>query len=94
MNCPACLSNEIVKNGSFSNGKQRYKCRGCGRQFVLNPQKRPISNETKTLIDKLLLERLSLAGIARVTGVSKRWLQYYINDQYENISKTVAVKKK
>ena len=94
MNCPDCFSDEIVKNGAFKNGKQRYKCNYCGRQFVLNPQKKPISDETKTLIDKLLLERIPLAGIVRVTGVSKRWLQYYVNDKYQNISKTIEVKKK
>lgn len=33
-----------------------------------------IKQETKALIDKLLLEKLPLAGIARVTGVSDRWL--------------------
>jgi hypothetical protein len=40
----------------------------------------------------LLLERLPLSGIVRVTGVSKRWLQYYINDKYHNISKEVKSK--
>ena len=46
MNCPDCLSNKIVKNGSLINGKQRYKCKCCERQFVIDPQKKPISNET------------------------------------------------
>ena len=94
MNCPDCCSDEIVKNGTFKTGKQRYKCNCCGRQFVLNPQKKPVSDETKTLIDKLLLERLPLAAIVRVTGVSKRWLQYYVNDKYHNIPKIIEVKKK
>jgi insertion element IS1 protein InsB len=43
---------------------------------------RPISQATKALIDKLLLERVSLAGIARVVGVSERWLQTYVNQKY------------
>jgi hypothetical protein len=36
-----------------------------------------------TLIDKLLLERVSLAGIGRVTGVSGQWLQDYVNAKYQ-----------
>ncbi|WP_155706756.1 hypothetical protein [Gloeocapsopsis dulcis] len=32
-------------------------------------------------MDKLLLERLALAAIARVTGVSQRWLQLYVNQR-------------
>lgn len=34
-----------------------------------------IEQESKDLIDRLLLEKLPLAGIARVTGVSERWLR-------------------
>jgi insertion element IS1 protein InsB len=39
INCPDCCSTEIVKNGSIGNGKQKYKCKHCERQFVLNPQR-------------------------------------------------------
>ena len=53
-------------------GKQKYKCKSCNRQFVQNPQSNKIPEETKQLIDKLLLEKISLAGIARSTQVSKR----------------------
>ena len=67
-------------------------CKACGRQFVQDPQHRAISDETKTLIDKLLLEKLPLAGIARVTGVSERWLQSYVNDLYQNVPRQVQVR--
>jgi len=50
-----------------------------------------ILQEIKQLIDKLLLEKISLAGIARVTGVSERWLQTYINNLYTSIPKEVEV---
>jgi hypothetical protein len=43
------------------------------------------------LIDKLLLERLALAAIARVTGVSERWLQMYVNQKFYQIPKTIDV---
>ena len=70
--CPSCNSKQIVKNGKIHNGKQNYKCRECDRQFVRNPQNKIIHQSTKNLIDKLLLEKLPLAGIARVTEVSER----------------------
>jgi len=94
MICPLCGETEIVKNGSLTNGKPKYKCKVCGRQFVENPKKGRISEETKELIDKLLLERLPLAAIARVTGVSEQWLQSYVNKKYEEIPKEVEVSKK
>ncbi|MEY3219154.1 MAG: hypothetical protein RIT27_511 [Pseudomonadota bacterium] len=39
-------------------GKQKYKCKECKRQFVQNPKSNKISEETKQLIDKLLLEKM------------------------------------
>ena len=57
MNCPSCSSNHIAKNGSLGNGKPKFKYNSCGRQFVENPKKQTISEATKQLIDKLLLEK-------------------------------------
>ena len=45
MKCPRCEYQEIIKNGKIPNGKQRYKCKNCGRQFVENPQKRRLTKE-------------------------------------------------
>jgi hypothetical protein len=46
------------------------------------------------MIDKMLLERLALAAIARITGVSERWLQIYVNNKYEQIQQKVDVTQK
>lgn len=89
--CPSCDSERVVKNGFIHNGKQNFLCKSCGRQFVLNPKNKIIEQETKDLIDKLLLEKLPLAGIARVTGVSERWLQTYVNTLYTSMPKNVEV---
>lgn len=82
--CPRCQSDAVIKNGRIHNGKPKFACKQCGRQFVEESQQRVISAETKALVDKLLLERVSLAGIVRVTGVSTRWLQYYVNQKYSD----------
>lgn len=60
-------------------GKQRFLCRACGRQFVENPTNKLIDSETRELIDRLLLERISMAGIARAVQVSEQWRQDYVN---------------
>ena len=39
--------------------------------------------------DKLLLEKISIAGIARVVGISEVWLQKHINLVYEKVSKII-----
>ncbi len=59
LNCPKCQSKRISKNGKIHNGKQNYKCSDCGRQFVEHPTKKYITEETKQLIDRLLLEKIS-----------------------------------
>ncbi len=56
MNCPRCGSKKAMKNGRTSSGKQNFKCKECGRQFVLEPRHQPISQEKKDMIDRLLLE--------------------------------------
>ncbi|MCA6560879.1 MAG: IS1 family transposase, partial [Pseudanabaena sp. M079S1SP2A07QC] len=77
-NCPNCNSKDVVKNGFIHNGNQNHKCKACGRQFVEAPRQKLISEETKALIDKLLLEKIPLAVIARVFDVSETWLQDYV----------------
>jgi len=79
MKCPVCSSLNIVKNGSIHNGKQKHSCKNCGRQFVENPENKRISPAIWNLVNKLLLEKIPIAGIARVVGISESWLQNHIN---------------
>lgn len=46
----------------------------CGRQFVLNPTQKRISEDIKSSIRQALLERVSLEGICRIFEVSMPWL--------------------
>jgi len=94
LHCPSCQSTQIVKNGRIHNGKQNHKCRNCGRQFVEHSQQKRISQETKNLIDKLLLEKIPLADIARVFDVSEPWLQQYVNQKYQDVPRQVQVSSK
>jgi len=68
------VSSQTVKNGRIHNGKQRFKCQDCGRQFAEHPTKKVIDQARRELSDRLLLERISLAGIARAAQVSEQWL--------------------
>lgn len=84
--CPRCGSQRTVKNGRIHNKKTKYQCQDCGRQFIENPTNKVISHSTKDYIDKMLLERIPLAGICRVTGVSEKWLQDYVNAKYVDVT--------
>ena len=91
-NCPDRGSNHIVKNGRIYNKKPQDKCLSYGRKFLDNYTKKVIRWQTTNLIARLLLEKISLAGIARSTGVSQKWLQDYVNNKYSSIERIVKVK--
>src|SRR5713101_6846315 len=72
--CPRCKSPKYKKNGHIHNGKQNHQCHDCGRQFVQCLEQYLISEEKRELIERLLVERISLRGICRAVGVKLKWL--------------------
>jgi IS1 family transposase len=80
-----------MKNGATRRGKQNYKCRDCGRQFVENPQWQRRGKDSTVMIDRLRLEKIPLAGIARVLKLSESWLQGYVNQCYKVVPRQVQV---
>lgn len=91
MNCPKCQLTKLIQYGQTDYGKPRFCCPDFGRQFVENLTRQAIARTTRQLIEKLLLKRRSLAGIARVRGVSERSLQMYINQKIYATSETVDI---
>ncbi|MFO0210194.1 MAG: IS1 family transposase, partial [Pseudanabaena sp.] len=89
--CPYCKSKRVIKNGTTRHGKQNHKCKDCHRQFVSNPQNQPIPEATKQLVDKLLLEHMSLRAITGVAGVSLQWVQSYVNSKSRTVEQQVKV---
>ena len=99
--CPQCASVSTVKNGFIHTGKQRYLCKTCHRQFVLNPGRAPLAPETLETVEKLLVERVSLRGSCRVLdkaaptgpvrvlGISRSWLGRYVNTRAAGVPQSV-----
>ena len=69
-------------------------CKDCGRQFIENPPNKRIPQQLWDMADKLLLEKIPIAGISRVTEISEPWLQQYINQKYEHVPKQIDISKK
>ncbi len=92
--CPDCHTGQVIKKGSNATGKPNYACNACGRQCVEDPAWRVISDEINGIIDRLLHERISLAGIARAFQVSESWLQAYVNEKYRQVPREVRVRSK
>lgn len=88
--CPRCGLSHTKRNGHTHYGKQNYQCTACRRQFVQDSQH--ISDETRSLVKRLLLERLSLRAICRVTGISLTWLLAFITEVYDQLPDHLDVK--
>jgi AcrR family transcriptional regulator len=69
MICPDCQSDRVAKNGR-QQGKQRYICRGCGRQFVDRYVERGYPLEIRQKCLDLHRAGVSFREIERSTGVS------------------------
>ena len=82
--CRTCGSKEMVKNGHDYKGAQKYHCRNCGRCGTLQPQ-RGYGKVVRAQVKQAVLERLSLRGIERLLGVSRRtvspWLVGWMEQQ-------------
>ncbi len=80
LHCPRCTLSHVKRNGHTHYGVQNHQCLACGRQFVQPPE--TISPTQQEVIEKLLLERLSLRGICRVVGVALTSLLRMMEELY------------
>ncbi len=80
--CPRCGATVVVRNGRRHKDVPSFLCRACGRQFVRSPRRGPVSQGQKDLVLRLLGERMAIRAIARVTGLSRSWLQRFVNALY------------
>ena len=89
--CPRCGSPKYKRNGHIRNGKQNHQCRDCGRQFVKCFEHYLISDATRALIERLLVERISLRGICRAVGVRLKWLLGFLLTGVEGLPDHLSV---
>lgn len=75
----------VKKNGSIHNGKQKYECLSCHRQFVEHPENKMINDKTKEQVRRALLEKVSLEGICRIFEISMPWLLQFMQEVYETL---------
>jgi len=76
MRCNKCGSIENVKAG-FNHGRQRYKCKTCGRQFT-QEQDKNAENRAKALY--LYIVGLSMNSIARMMKVAPSTVLYWVRN--------------
>ncbi len=60
-----------MKDGISRQGKQRYRCRECGRRSCDNPTPRGLPADKEAAVLAALNERMSQRGVARTFGISR-----------------------
>lgn len=80
MNCHYCKSENCIKFGTTQN-KQRYRCKDCGKTFILDKVSTQIiltAKERKKLINQLLKNnKITIANIEDNCNLSKHRLTLY-----------------
>ncbi len=90
INCPKCNGNEIIKNG-HRRGKQNYRCKKCGRQFVECYSHIGYDLQTKEECLKMYLNGTGFRAVERIKKVNHntviRWVKRagkkILNNKYE-----------
>ena len=92
--CVHCGGGDVVRNGKTRNGKQKLKCKDCGRASREERQGPRYSEEQKETILRAYLERPSMRGIQRIFGVSRQtlgdWLKKRQTTEQQSASSTSA----
>ena len=68
--CPRCSRGNAIKNGITAAGKQRFRCRRCGRQFITDYTRRGHDPEVRRLVVPLSLNGCGIRDISRVLNLS------------------------
>jgi len=84
MNCSKCNCSNSVKSGKI-NGRQRYKCKECGRNYTVSIKSTAKPKSVKKQALHLYLEGLGFRSIGRILGVSNVSVLNWIRDFGEKV---------
>ncbi len=68
--CPECKSEQLIKSGITTNGKQRYCCKECSKRFITNYTYNACKSNTNQQIILFTKEGLGIRSTARVLRIS------------------------
>jgi transposase-like protein len=80
--CRHCGSDHLVRYGIAPNGKQKYRCRTCGKQSRANPGSNAYPDARKDEILRAYEERSSLRGLERTFGVSRNTISAWLKKKH------------
>ena len=76
--CPACRGTMLIRSGHAC-GRQRWRCKGCGRQFTrTEPRGKPAALKLQAI--ELHCLGLSMNAVAKRVGVSAQTMLRWVRD--------------
>jgi IS1 family transposase/transposase-like protein len=87
--CPRCRSLAIKKNGRSKQGKQRYRCNYCFRQFITDYTYQGCRPEVRRMIVPMTINGSGIRDITRVLGVSINTVLKTIREQASRVADPV-----
>lgn len=88
MECKCCGSSKIKKNGK-SLGKQRYKCKECGKTFFDTKPK--LSEELKQKAILMYLNNVGVRKTAMFIGCSRTTITNWVKKAKEKLDKKLKI---
>ena len=82
VSCYHCTSTDLIRFG-FQNGRQRYRCRGCGKTSRENKGSNAYDETVKAQILAAYHERGSLRAMKRIFGVSPNTVMAWLKKSRE-----------
>jgi insertion element IS1 protein InsB len=82
--CPKCGSEDLVRNGHDYKGDQKYHCKSCASYGTLHVQPR-YDERMRTQVKRAVVDRISLRGIERLFGLSRRTVADWIESWAEHL---------
>lgn len=71
--CPHCHRTEpVIRHGTNRGGTARCRCKACNKTFTPAPNPRKTPPERQVQVLAALSERLSIAAVARMFGMSRQ----------------------
>lgn len=87
MQCPDCNSEKIWKNG-YHRGKQRFKCKECGRQFIEFYKPLGYDRSIKEKCLEMYVNGSGFRSIERVMGVHHTTVINWVKEIGNKLEKT------
>ncbi len=74
LTCAHCGGTDLTRNGHAPNGKQKLRCKGCGRSSRRDPASRAYAPDFRERALAAYHERCSMRGVCRLFGISRQTL--------------------